>query len=295
MSRSSRSTRSTRWSSNSPLFLFALAAATVGFGALAGCPSKKEEPVTNDPATNPPATPPPGGNTGTGAATAGNTGGGGAIPSGPPGTLEGVVKFSGKAPEMKELPKPTDPVCAAAKPKDNSVLTNGGGLKDVLVRIAVGGARGDAPATAPQLKQEGCMYVPRVLGVVAGQDIEIINADKTMHNVHTYKGQETILNAGQPAASPNIKKPASDEAAILKVKCDVHPWMTAFIVVSDHPYFTVTDENGKFKIPNIPSGDYTIEAWHSEYGLKTATVKVEANKSVDPKFEYKGDEKKPEL
>ena len=283
-----------RWSSRSPLVLSAVAAVTVGFGVLAGCPSKKEEPVTNDPATNPPATPPPGGNSGGGAANTGG-GGGGAIPAGPPGTIAGVVKFSGKAPEMKELPKPTDPVCAAAKPKDNSVIVNGGGLKDVLVRIAVGGARGDAPATAPVLKQEGCMYIPRVLGVVAGQDIEIQNADKTMHNVHTYKGQETLLNAGQPAGSSPIKKPASDEAAILKVKCDVHPWMTAYVIATDHPYFAVTDDNGNFKIDKVPSGDYTVEAWHSEFGLKSATLKVEASKSVDPKFEYKGDEKKPEL
>ena len=139
------------------------------------------------------------------------------------------------------------------------------------------------------------MYVPRVIGVVAGQDIEVINGDKTMHNVHTYKGQETLLNAGQPAGAAPIKKPASDEAAVIKVKCDVHPWMTAYIIATDHPYFAVTDENGKFKIDKVPSGDYTVEAWHSEFGTKTAQIKVEAGKGVDPKFEYKGDEKKPEL
>ena len=275
-------------------FVLAGLAGALAVGVFAGCPSKKEEPVMNEPATKPPATPPPAANTGSGAGTgaAANTG----TPSGPPGSIEGVVKFTGKAPEMKELPKPTDPVCAAAKPKENNVIVNGGGLKDVLVRIVVGGAKaGDVPTTAPQLKQVGCMYEPRMLGVVAGQDIEVINADKTMHNVHTYKGQETLLNVGQPAGSSPIKKPAADEASIIKVKCDVHPWMTAFIVATDHPYFAVTDENGKFKIDKVPSGSYSVEAWHSEFGsLVKDAIKVEGGKSVDPGFSYAGTEKKPE-
>jgi plastocyanin len=272
------------------------AVGALAVGVFVNC-GKKEEPVVNDPATNPPAMPPaPGGNSAGGA----TTGGGGANtaaanPSGPPGSIEGVVSFTGKAPEMKDIPKPSDPVCAAAKPKENSVLVSNGGLKDVLVRIEVGGAKaGDVPTTAPQLKQEGCMYIPRILGVVAGQDIEVVNADKTMHNVHTYKGQETLLNAGQPAGSSPIKKPASDEAAVIKVKCDVHPWMTAYVIATDHPFFAVTDENGKFKIDKVPPGDYNVEAWHSEYGLKTMKIHVDSNKSVDPKFSYDGTEKKPE-
>ena len=280
--------------------MFAAAVGVLALGMLVDC-SKKEEPVVNDPATNPPAMPPaPGGNTAGG--TAANTGTGAAATpppnnaGGPPGTIEGVVKFTGKAPDMKDLPKPSDPVCAAAKPKENNVIVSkDGGLKDVLVRIEPGGAKGgDAPSTAPQLKQEGCMYTPRMLGVMAGQDIEVINADKTMHNVHTYKGQETVLNAGQPAGSAPIKKPASDEAAIIKVKCDVHPWMTAYIVATDHPFFAVTDANGKFSIGKVPPGDYNVEAFHSDFGLKTGKLHVDSNKSADPKFTFDGTEKKPE-
>ena len=92
-------------------------------------------------------------------------------------------------------------------------------LKDVLVRIAPGTVKGKftAPATAAPVKQQDCMYVPRVQGVVAGQTIEVENDDKTMHNVHTYKGQETVLNQGQPAGSPPIKKDnLASEAAVLK-------------------------------------------------------------------------------
>jgi plastocyanin len=216
------------------------------------------------------------------------------VVAGPPGTIEGVVKFTGTAPAAKPIDKVSDPVCAAAKPMDNAIVSKNGGLGGVLVRIEVGGAHGDATGNLPQLKQEGCMYTPRVLGAIAGQDVEIVNADKTMHNVHTYKGQETVLNAGQPAGAQPLKRPASDEAGTLKVKCDVHPWMTAYIVVTDHPFFTVTDDAGAFKIPNVPPGKYKVEAWHPEFGAMTKEIEVVASKPVDPGFSYTGTEKKPE-
>ena len=217
-----------------------------------------------------------------------------AVPKGPPGTIAGVVTFTGTVPAAKAPEKITDPVCAAAKPTEETIAVGKDkGLRDVLVRIEVGGAQGDAPATVPQLKQEGCQYVPHVLGVVAGADVEILNADKTMHNIHTYKGSETLLNAGQPSGSPAIKKALSDEAGIIKVKCDVHPWMTAYVVVTDHPYFAVTDADGKFSIANVPAGSYTIEAWHPELGtIQKKGVTVTANGTIDPGFTFTGSEKK---
>jgi plastocyanin len=216
------------------------------------------------------------------------------VVAGPPGTIEGVVKFTGTAPAAKPIDKVTDPVCAAAKPMDTAFVVKNGGLGGVLVRIEVGGAHGEATGNPPQLQQEGCMYTPRVLGAVAGQDVEIVNGDKTMHNVHTYKGQETVLNAGQPAGAQPLKRPASDEAGTLKVKCDVHPWMTAYIVVTDHPFFTVTDDSGAFKIANVPPGKYKVEAWHPELGTMTKEIEVVASKPIDPGFSYTGAEKKPE-
>jgi plastocyanin len=211
------------------------------------------------------------------------------------GTINGTVAFSGKAPEMKELPRKADPVCAAKPMKDNEVIVNSNNtLKDVLVRVAPGSVKGkfDAPAQTVNVKQQDCMYAPRVQGAVAGQTVQVENDDKTMHNVHTYKGQETILNQGQPAGSPPIKKDnVATEAAVLKFKCDVHPWMTGFVVVTDHPFFQTTGADGSFKLDKVPAGKYTVEAWHSRYGLKTATVTVEPNKTADVKFSYDGTEK----
>jgi len=211
------------------------------------------------------------------------------------GTVSGTVAFSGKTPEAAELPRKSDPVCAAKPMKANDVIVNANAtLKDVLVRITPGTVKGkfSAPSTTVPVKQQDCMYVPRVQGAVAGQVVEVENDDKTMHNVHTYKGQETILNQGQPAGSPPIKKDSiATEPAVLKFKCDVHPWMTGFVVVTDHPFFQTTAADGAFKLDKVPAGKYTVEAWHSKYGLKTAQVTVEPNKAAEAKFSYDGTEK----
>jgi plastocyanin len=261
------------------------------FVAVVGCSKGSNESAPPPPAPTTASTPTINANTNANATAA-------AAPTpaanGPKGTIEGVVKFTGTVPAAKPIDKITDPVCAAAKPVDAPIVVGKDkGLKDVLVRIEVGGAQGTASTETPILKQEGCEYVPRVIGVVAGEDIEIMNADKTMHNVHTYKGNETMLNAGQPAGAQPIKKPASDEAAILKVKCDVHPWMTAYIVVTDHPFFATTDADGHFSIPNVPAGTYRIEAFHPELGtIEKKDVTVGAGAPIDPQLVFTGAEKK---
>jgi plastocyanin len=211
------------------------------------------------------------------------------------GTVSGTVAFTGKAPDMPDLPRKADPVCAVKPMKSNEVIVNPNNtLKDVLVRIAPGAVKGKfaTPDATVLVKQQDCMYVPRVQGAVAGQVVEIENTDKTMHNVHTYKGQETVLNQGQPAGSPPIKKDSvATEAAVLKFKCDVHPWMTGYLVVTDHPFFQPTGADGAFKLDKVPAGKYTLEAWHSRYGLKTASVTVEPNKVAEVKFAFDGTEK----
>ena len=112
-------------------------------------------------------------------------------------TIKGVVSFSGKAPEMKVPAKRKDAdFCKTKEVKYNAVLVKDGKLQDVLVRIAAGGVPGTwkAPEKHAEIDQADCMYTPRIQGVVAGQEIDIKNADSTLHNVHTFKGNETWFN-----------------------------------------------------------------------------------------------------
>jgi plastocyanin len=193
---------------------------------------------------------------------------------------------------MPELPrftdsgKPKDPACDSHEKAEHLVVKDGG-VRDVVVRIAVGGAPKSAEPPAPVvIDQKNCKYSPHVLGVVAGQKISYRNSDATMHNVHTYAGTETDFNVAQPKGGPEnvqvVSTPPGD--APYRVRCDVHPWMSAYVLVTDHPYFTVTGDGGTFKLENIPLGSYKLQAWHPALGSKTIDVKVEPGKPVEVHF-----------
>lgn len=213
-------------------------------------------------------------------------------------TIKGAVAFSGKAPEMKVPAKRKDAdFCKTKEVKYNAVVVKDGKIKDVLVRIAAGGVPGNwkAPEKHAEVNQVDCMYEPRMQGVVAGQTIDIKNGDKTLHNVHAYKGTESLFNQAQPKDAPPINKDAPDEASIMKLSCDVHPWMRGFVVVTDHPFFAVTGEDGSYKIEKVPAGKYTVEAWHTQYGLlKKEAVEVKDSGDVTVDFEFKGTETEPD-
>ena len=210
-------------------------------------------------------------------------------------TIKGVVNFTGKAPEMKVPAKRKDAeFCKGKEVKYNAVVANGGKLQDVLVRLENGSVKGkfDAPKTPAHIDQVDCMYSPRIQGVVAGQEIAIKNSDGTLHNVHTYKGTESWFNQAQPKGADAISKELED-SGVIKFTCDVHPWMRGFVVVTDHPFFTVSGADGSFTIDKVPAGKYKVEAWHPYYGLKTAEVDVADGKTVETSFSYDGTEKSP--
>ena len=212
-------------------------------------------------------------------------------------TIKGTVSFTGKAPEMKVPKKRKDAeVCKAKEVKYNAVIATAGKLSDVFVRLSNDSVKGDykAPAKHAQIEQLDCMYTPRIQGVVAGQTIDIKNGDATLHNVHTYKGAESWFNKPQIKGSDAISQEMPDEPKIIKFQCDVHPWMHGFVVVTSHPFFAVTGADGTYSIDKVPAGDYTIEAWHSHYGLKTAKVHVDDGKPAMADFTYDAADKEPD-
>ena len=196
------------------------------------------------------------------------------------GSIKGTVKLKGAAPKAEDLNMKSDPFCAKHTAKDEAVVVGGkGGLKNVVVRVAKG-APGTAPAASGDvvLDQNGCVYTPRVAVAQAGQQVLIKNSDQTLHNVHTYKGPATLFNQAQPQGFPPLKKKFAKSGDVVKFKCDVHPWMTGWVVVVDNPHFAVSAADGGFSIDNVPAGKYTIEYWHEKYGAQTTDVEVKAGK-----------------
>ncbi|MEJ7603086.1 MAG: hypothetical protein WKG01_34685 [Kofleriaceae bacterium] len=197
------------------------------------------------------------------------------------GAVRGMILFEGEPPERKPLRRDTDPYCAkTAKLAEDVVVTNGK-LKDVLVRIKNGTARKHAAPAAPVvIDQRDCMYSPRVVGLVAGQKLQVRNSDGTFHNVRGTVRGKLLWNKAHPAKDPDLAldiSPSGDAKTaedVVDLVCDVHPWMHAYAVVQDHPFFAVTGETGAFEIKGLVPGSYVLEAWHPTLGARTLKIKI---------------------
>lgn len=192
------------------------------------------------------------------------------------GVIRGSVRIAGAAPVMQELKRSTDPFCAKTRMNDEEVLVDGrGGLANVVVRV-LGVPRVPPPATPVVIKQDNCMYRPRVALAVVGQRIQIFNDDPTLHNVHTYEGTSTLFNMAQ---IPNLGSPIErvrTTPGVLKLKCDVHQWMTGYVWVHDNAQIAITDAGGSFVIDGAPAGQFEVEAWHERLGTRRAKVTLAA-------------------
>lgn len=210
------------------------------------------------------------------------------------GSIKGTVLFEGEPPDRATLDRKSDPFCAkqSATANADDVVVTKGKLAGVLVRIKNGDAGTyTAPATPAVIDQIGCMYAPHVIGIQAGQKIAVRNSDGTTHNVHGTLTGKDLLNKMQAAKAGDVTiDPATAKAGdVVELACGVHPWMHAFAVVQDHPFFAVTGTDGVFSITGVPQGTYTLEAWHPTLGSKSMQVKigVGAKGAITARFSYK--------
>jgi len=203
-----------------------------------------------------------------------------------PATLEGgaivsgTVTFSGTPPANPPINMAEEPACMAqydGTPRDPRVVVTDGRLAHVFVYVKDGlsaAATYQVPATPAVIDQRGCLYHPRVLGLVAGQRLEIRNSDSLLHNIKAVPARNRGFNVSQPAAGMTTERSFSQPEVMIPLECNVHGWMQARVGVLPHPFFAVTGADGGFRIAHLPPGTYTIEAWHETLGTRTATVTV---------------------
>ena len=256
-----------------------MAAVVAGGLILAGCGGDKPAETAGTEASSPAASGPP------------------AVPDeANGGMITGKVAFTGEKPRMPVLDMSASPACERAhkgvEPESEEVIVNRNGtLKNVFVWVKSGlpaGQRWAVPATAVTVDQNGCMYRPRVAGVMTGQSLQITNSDPTNHNIHPQPRVNPEWNESQSPQQAAVTKTFGRQEVMIPVKCNVHPWMRAFIGVVAHPFFAVTGDDGTFTIRGLPPGTYVIQTLHEKYGPMEQTVTVGPKESKTVEFSYKG-------
>ena len=198
-------------------------------------------------------------------------------------TVTGTVTFDGKAPALRPLSMAADPACAKMHsgpvPNEMLVLGSGNTVGNIMVWVSKGlpaGKTWPVPSAPAVLDQKGCQYVPHVMGIMVGQAYRILNSDGILHNVHALPKINRGFNRPMPAAVKEASVTFDKPEGLFQIKCDVHPWMTAYVSVFTHPFFSVTRTDGKFTISGLDPGTYELTAWHERLGTQTASVTVGA-------------------
>jgi len=208
------------------------------------------------------------------------------------GTVAGTVVYSGKVPALKPIAVDAEPMCAkkhATIPNEMLVLGDGNTMANVLVRVVKGLPAGKTWPTPTQpvvMDQQGCQYVPHVMGVMVNQTFKVLNGDGILHNVHALPVVNTPFNMAMPPTRTEATATFTKEEGMFVVKCDVHPWMRAYVGVMGNPFFTITGKDGKFSIANLPAGTYELEAWHEKLGTQKASVTVGAADTKPVSFKF---------
>jgi plastocyanin len=210
------------------------------------------------------------------------------------GTLTGTIQYTGRRPARQRIDMSGDPACVEAhhgKAYDESIVVNPNRtLANVFVYIKSGleGKNFEVPAVPVTIDQQGCWFRPRVLGIQVGQTLRVTNSDPVTHNIHPLAEINREWNHSQGQGDAPLARKFLKPEVMIRVKCNIHSWMHAFIGVLDHPYFAVTGADGTFEIGNVPPGNYVLEAWQETLGTQEQKIVVTPSGKIETNFSFKG-------
>ncbi len=198
------------------------------------------------------------------------------------GAVVGKVRYLSRPPTPKKITPTVDKVvCGRHGPlvSDELVLSPDSGLHNAVIHVV------DVTAGKPlismrtrSLDQNGCTFQPHVLIVPVGRKLKVLNSDGILHNIHTYSAKNPSINSAHPGSMPDVLLGPFTIPEVIKVKCDVHGWMSCWVWVVSHPYVTVSGPGGSYKIPDLRPGKYRVEAWHEMLGKISGEVTIAAGK-----------------
>ena len=205
----------------------------------------------------------------------------GAIPAGQSigsAAIEGRAVFEGTPPPRRPIRMSSEGAChrpSGDALSEDLIVAPDGGLKNVYVHVTSGlGDRVFAPpATRVIMDQAGCLFVPHLLDVQANQVIEFANSDPIVHNVRAIGEKNPVFNVSMPGKGRTVRR-YFPIAEIVKIRCDIHAWMSALVAVEAHPFHRVTGGDGSFALGGLPAGEYVVEAWHEKLGAQQQTVSI---------------------
>jgi plastocyanin len=205
-------------------------------------------------------------------------------------TINGSVKYDGAVPKPTKIDMSQDAVCASkGQNVAETIVVDKGNLANVFVYVkdGLGDRTFNPPSDAVTIDQNGCRYHPHMLGVMTGQPVKITNSDNTTHNIHPTPKDNREWNESQPPKAPPLEKNFARQEILLPVKCNQHPWMKMYINVVKHPFFAVTDKDGKYTLKGLPPGTYTVAAVHEKLGEQDTQVTVAPKDSKTADFTFK--------
>ena len=204
------------------------------------------------------------------------------------GAIKGKVLFAGPVPSAKKIEVTIDQyVCGTSKDATDLMVSPQKEIRNAVVWIDNPPPNAAWPAKADKIEvdQNGCVFIPRVVIVPAGGIVDFLNSDRLLHNLHATPKLNVSFNRTQPkdrTIPVTFEKPE-----IVRIVCDLHSWMVAWVVVAAHPFYAITNADGEFSFDNLPPGQYKLQVWQERLGTVPATVTVGAQQPARVTIEMK--------